>query len=235
MTDAPIRRVWPAIRIRRPGAGHGRAASTIAPVPAGLAGWPDLLAAGIVAGMAKLKVYRTPIGFHDAYVAAPSQKAALQAWGSDRDLFARGIAEVVTDPGLAAEALARPGVVIKRSRGTAAEQIAALPPTPARRARPEAPADEGERPRGKPKAAPAPPPKPKPKPDRTALREAEDALAEAQARHRSEDRALRAEEAALAKRRRAMEREQADERDRLDAARQAAADAYERAMQRWRG
>ena len=24
----------------------------------------------------KLKVYRTPIGFHDAYVAAPSQKAA---------------------------------------------------------------------------------------------------------------------------------------------------------------
>lgn len=29
----------------------------------------------------KLKVYRTPIGFHDAYVAAPSQKAALKAWG----------------------------------------------------------------------------------------------------------------------------------------------------------
>lgn len=202
---------------------------------AGVAGWPDPVGGGIVAGMAKLKVYRTPIGFHDAYVAAPSQKAALQAWGSDRDLFARGIAEVVTDPGLAAEALARPGVVIKRSRGTAAEQIAALPPTPARRARPEAPADEGERPRGTPKGAPAPPPKPKPKPDRTALREAEDALAEAQARHRSEDRALRAEEAALAKRRRAMEREQADERDRLDAARQAAADAYERAMQRWRG
>ena len=33
--------------------------------------------------MPKLKVYRTPIGFHDAYVAAPSQKAALDAWGSD--------------------------------------------------------------------------------------------------------------------------------------------------------
>jgi hypothetical protein len=26
--------------------------------------------------VAKLKVFRTPIGFHDAYVAAPSQKAA---------------------------------------------------------------------------------------------------------------------------------------------------------------
>jgi hypothetical protein len=30
--------------------------------------------------MAKLKVFRTPIGFHDAYVAAPSKKAALAAW-----------------------------------------------------------------------------------------------------------------------------------------------------------
>ncbi|MCP2775198.1 hypothetical protein, partial [Salmonella enterica] len=52
---------------------------------------------------AKLKVYRTPIGFHDAYVAAPSQKAALQAWGSDADLFARGVAEQVADPALMEE------------------------------------------------------------------------------------------------------------------------------------
>lgn len=35
----------------------------------------------------RLKVYRTPIGFHDTYVAAPSQKAALAAWGSGHDLF----------------------------------------------------------------------------------------------------------------------------------------------------
>ena len=53
--------------------------------------------------MPALKVYRTPIGFHDAYVAAPSQKAALQAWGSDANLFARGVAELVTDPALTAE------------------------------------------------------------------------------------------------------------------------------------
>ena len=32
----------------------------------------------------KLNVYRTPIGFHDAYVAAPSQHAALLAWGRRR-------------------------------------------------------------------------------------------------------------------------------------------------------
>ena len=49
----------------------------------------------------RLKVYRMPIGFHDAYVAAPSRKAALAAWGSDADLFARGVAEQVDDPDLA--------------------------------------------------------------------------------------------------------------------------------------
>lgn len=75
----------------------------------------------------KLKVFRTPIGFHDAYVAAPSRKAALEAWGSDSDLFARGIAEPVTDPELAREPLQNPGQVIRRLRGTEAEQIAALP------------------------------------------------------------------------------------------------------------
>ena len=37
----------------------------------------------------KLKVFRTPIGFHDAYVAAPSQKAALEAWGADSNIFAQ--------------------------------------------------------------------------------------------------------------------------------------------------
>ena len=60
-----------------------------------------------------LKVYRTPIGFHDAYVAAPSRKAALEAWGSDHDLFATGAAELVTDPELTREPLEKPGSVIR--------------------------------------------------------------------------------------------------------------------------
>jgi hypothetical protein len=77
--------------------------------------------------MPKLKVYRTSTGFHDAYVAAHSQKAALKAWGSKHDLFARGVAEAVTDPVLAKEPLAHPGEVIKRLCGTTAEQISALP------------------------------------------------------------------------------------------------------------
>lgn len=75
----------------------------------------------------KFKVYCTPVGFHDAYVAATSQKAALKAWGSHADLFARGIASLVIDPALTMEPLAKPGQVILKSRGSTAEQIAALP------------------------------------------------------------------------------------------------------------
>ena len=76
----------------------------------------------------KLKVFRTPIGFHDAYVAAASRKAALAAWGADADLFARGTAEEVTDARLMAEPLKRPGEVIRVSRGDLAAQLNALGP-----------------------------------------------------------------------------------------------------------
>src|SRR5215207_276752 len=104
----------------------------------------------------KLKVYRTPIGFHDAYVAAPSQKAALAAWGVDHNLFAKGMADVVTDPDLAKEPLSKPGTVIKRLRGTAAEQLAALASDPPRRT--QAPREERRGTR-EPRAKPRPPPK----------------------------------------------------------------------------
>lgn len=33
---------------------------------------------------AKLRLYQTALGFHDAYVAAPSKKAALEAWGTKK-------------------------------------------------------------------------------------------------------------------------------------------------------
>ncbi|MGN6374687.1 MAG: hypothetical protein ACTHMG_03930, partial [Sphingomonas sp.] len=124
----------------------------------------------------KLKVFRTPIGFHDAYVAAPSQKAALKAWGADANLFARGSAELVTDPDLAAEPLAHPGEVIKRLRGTAAEQIAALPPTPKKRRPKASPASPAPTPKPAKPQAPAPRP---PRPDRSPVEEAERAVAEA--------------------------------------------------------
>ena len=82
--------------------------------------------------MPKLKVFRTSTGFHDAYVAAPSQKAALVAWGTESNLFTQGLAEQVTDEASTAEALAHPGVVIKKLRGTEAEHLAALWPMPER-------------------------------------------------------------------------------------------------------
>lgn len=173
----------------------------------------------------KLKVYRTAAGFHDAYVAAPSQKAALAAWGSDHDLFARGIAELVTDPALTAEPLATPGVVVKRSRGSAAEQIAALP---ARKPR-AAPADE-------PAPASAPKPaKPKPpKPDRGAVDAAEEAL-EAIRRDQAQQLATLAKrEAALARERRALEREQQAALREAQAALDAEREAHDARMRAWR-
>ena len=72
-----------------------------------------------------LKVFRTSAGFQDAYVAVTSRKAALEAWGARTDLFASGIAEQVTDPKLTKAALAQPGKVIRLSKGTAAQHLAA--------------------------------------------------------------------------------------------------------------
>lgn len=74
---------------------------------------------------APFKVFRTPIGFHDAYIAASSRKAALEAWGASKDLFASGSAELVTDPDLTALPLAQPGKVIKLARGSLTEHLEA--------------------------------------------------------------------------------------------------------------
>ncbi|WP_374943420.1 hypothetical protein [Sphingomonas sp.] len=178
----------------------------------------------------KLKVFRTAIGFHDAYVAAPSRAAALRAWGSDKDLFARGAAEEVTDPALAADALAAPGTVVRRSRGTAAEQIAALPPDRPKRT-PTAPEDV---PALAKTAAPRKAPRPKPKPSRAALDTAEAALAAAQARQSEALQSLAEREAALARERRDLARTQASETRRLERDRDDAAADYDAAVRRWR-
>jgi hypothetical protein len=179
-----------------------------------------------------LKVYRLTIGFHDAYVAAPSQKAAVEAWGSDKDVFARGQAELVADPALTEEPLARPGTVIKRLRASAAEQVAALDreasPATRRRSRPSA------EPEPKPKAKLKPPPKPKPRPSRARLDSAEQALAEADARHRAALETLAEREAALARERAGLEALQEKERERLESRRGREAAAYEQTLQRWR-
>lgn len=186
-----------------------------------------------------LKVFVVPTGFHDAYVAAPSRKAALAAWGSEHDLFARGIAQEVTDPALMAEPLAHPGEVIKRSRGTTAEQIAALPDAPVRAAAADDSPAEGTKtkrgtgkPSPAPKAKPAPPPPPKP--SRNALAAAEQALAEAEDMYREADAALIARQRALDRERRDLDAKHKRDGEALNETVAEERDRYDRAMARWR-
>lgn len=181
----------------------------------------------------KLKVYRTPIGFHDAYVAAPSQKAALEAWGSAHNLFARGVAEIVTDDALTKEPLASPGTVIKRSRGTTAEQIAARPAARAR------PAKTGSKDRALDRTARAGQksrtPKPKPKPPRDALDAAGNELVRIEDHYAQARRALAAEQAALDQRRADLDKARTAE---ISGAKTAIArenEKYAAAIRKWRG
>lgn len=187
--------------------------------------------------MAKLKVYRTPIGFHDAYVAATSQKAALQAWGSDADLLARGIAEVVTDEALSAEPLSSPGKVIRKLRGTADEQLAVKIPD-----RPKGSSlhDEDEEPAPKRRSAPAKKPAvakrppPPPRPDRAELDAAENAVVDAKARHDQEDRELPKRLEALEQERRELDRAHDKEQERLAEDENRARRAYDAALRAWK-
>ena len=82
----------------------------------------------------KLKVFRTSVGFFDLAIAAPSMKAAAEAWGSDPDIFQRGFAEETDDPKVVKAAMGKPGVVLRRPVGSDADytEKAKLPKVPAR-------------------------------------------------------------------------------------------------------
>ena len=62
----------------------------------------------------KLKTYQTSLGFFDLAIAAPSMKAALQAWGADSNLFHQGAAKESDDPDVIAATMKKPGVVLRR-------------------------------------------------------------------------------------------------------------------------
>ncbi|THD36672.1 MAG: hypothetical protein E7773_06610 [Sphingomonas sp.] len=173
--------------------------------------------------MPKLKVFRTPIGFHDAYVATLSRAAALRAWGSDKNLFARGMAEEVTDPALTAEPLAQPGTVFKRSRGTAGEQVAALSKGKTSAAR-----------KSKPKPAKAVKPR-GPRPDRAPLDAAEKALVDAADQHERDVGELDRQIAALEKKRATLDTQYCTKAAKLEGQRASREIAYDRAMAKWRG
>lgn len=168
----------------------------------------------------KLKVFRTPVGFHDAYVAAPSRKAALEAWGSGADLFARGVAEEVTDPVLTKEPLARPGEVIRLSRGDLATQLKALGP---------------RKKQATGRASTPKPAKPVPPPKRDKVDAAEAALDEAARRHAGEDRELERRKEAIERELAALHAKQSKELDRLRRKRDEARAAYREALDAWSG
>lgn len=79
-----------------------------------------------------LKVFGTHIGFHDLIVAAPSMKAAAQAWHASPRIFAQGFARRVNDPQAVRAALAAPGMVLSKPHGEDGPYTAhpALPKTP---------------------------------------------------------------------------------------------------------
>ena len=175
----------------------------------------------------KLKVFRTPIGFHDAYVAAPSMKAALEAWGSTTNLFSQGAAEQVTDRKLTRAPLARPGEVVRVPRGSEGEHFKALGKTKKAKkeeagSRIESGMTTARKARGR-------------RPSSAAVERAEAALARAEARHREALEKLRAEAAAIDKKRREIERTHRGERERLTSELDEAREKFRSAMEEWAG
>ena len=207
----------------------------------------------------KLKVYRTPIGFHDAYVAAPSQKEALKAWGSDVDLFARGIAEQVRDEALMRAPLVTPGTIIKRPRDSDDAFMASLPQEPRPRRRRVPPETEdwppprrkhetarSKRPPASPSASARPEAKARPttksepkrtrrRPSHAKLEAAEAALERVKSEHGAAITELRERERALQQERRALERDHDAQVAKLEKAISRERDRYSDALRRLRG
>jgi len=161
----------------------------------------------------RLKVFKARFGFHDSIVAAPSQAAALKAWGTHRNLFAEGHAAVAADCREVEAALARPGTPLLRpigSDGDYAEDPEALPVVPA-----------GPRPTSRRRSAAA---APRPPPDRSELDAAEAALKAVQARSQDQERRWRDRRADLEAE---IRREKTEMRESLADAKSAVAKARE--------
>src|SRR5438445_8584430 len=66
----------------------------------------------------KLKTYQTSVGFFDLAIAAPSMKAALEAWGAGSNLFHQGVAKATDDPDVVAATMSKLGVILNRTAGS---------------------------------------------------------------------------------------------------------------------
>jgi len=135
----------------------------------------------------KLKVFQAQFGFYDTVVAAPSQAAALRAWGTHQNLFASGEAKVTTDEAAVAAAIAHPETPLRRAVGSS--DPFALEPTSLPKV-PDAPKRTPVK--AAPKAKPAE--LARPPADRSKLDAAEMVLRRIDERRKAEEAAFRQEE-----------------------------------------
>jgi len=187
----------------------------------------------------KLKTYQTSLGFHDLAVAAPSMKAALEAWGAGSNLFHQGLARETDDPEVVAATIAKPGVVLRRAAGSSGRfsENSNIPS--------QAAADRAHKPPGTRQAKPRhkrQPPQVSSKAARQAAAsyEKEQRLREAQSRREEAAQAklMARRERAIAKAQAALEDAEREHAARLDAieAERAAVDARAAAEdERWAG
>ncbi|MBK8840834.1 MAG: hypothetical protein IPO30_19770 [Hyphomonadaceae bacterium] len=163
----------------------------------------------------------TQIGFHNWLVAAPSQKAALEAWDVKENLFAIGAAKVVTDEDCIKLALQTPGVptpVDSKHAFARATKVLRLEDHRAGR-RPPAPARET--------AKKKPAVRKKRKVDRSKLDRAEQALEDFKKRSVRERAAIIRAQRALDQKTEALEQELEAEEERLEELLAEARDHYE--------
>jgi hypothetical protein len=175
----------------------------------------------------KLKVFQAQFGFFDTVLAAPSQAAALRAWGTHRNLFATGHAKVATDDAAIAAALKHPGTLLRRALGS--NEPFALEPTSLPKI-PDLPvaAPAAERPsasKSKPKSEPVR----KPPADRSRLNAAEAVLGELDDQRKREEADLRRQQEELDTKRTAAQQNYVEAHKKATAAVVAARDAYRKA------
>lgn len=134
----------------------------------------------------RLKVFQAQFGFYDSVVAAPSQAAALRAWGTRQNLFASGDARQITDADAVAAALQHPETPLRRAVGS--KDAFALEPTSLPSV-PDAPKTKQKSVARRVVEAPIQPP-----PDRSMLDAAEKALHLVDAKRKAEEARFRREQ-----------------------------------------
>lgn len=169
----------------------------------------------------RLKVFQAQFGFHDSVVAAPSQAAALRAWGIRQNLFAEGQARITEDPQAVEAARAHPEVPLRRPVGSNHPfelSPTALPDVPDAPRRKAAKATRATKP------APETPPA-----DRSELDAAEAALQALDGRRKREEARLRAQQEELDREMAARQAAYVESRKAATAAVVAARQAYRKA------